>query len=296
MPKRIELPLEEIKRLYIEEKLNAKAIAEKLGVSRSTILRRLKKLNVKIRTLSEQITIDFQLKRRIHPKPWLGKKVPKEIAMRRVNRKRGYNARMKVNVDFFKQIGDDQLYVFGRLLTDGSWRLRKTGGEVRLKSIDKENLEKIRFVMDSNYKIRKEKTKNGTWIHILDIYSNEIVRDLQVLEKNKEQFISNPHFLRGLIDGDGGIYLHKNKLRIDLTSSDIEFLKAIQNYWGGTIYTRGKCATLEWNGKNAERVCEAIYGANMPFLCIARKFSRWQLYQAMRKRLAPYVNNLETYF
>jgi DNA-binding Lrp family transcriptional regulator len=283
MPGRVKLPLDEIKRLYVEEKLGAKDIAEKLGVSQSTILRRLKELKVKVRSPAEQAVIDFQLGRRIHPKPWLGKKVPREVVERRVNRRRGFNAKQKVNVDFFKEKGDIQAYVFGRLLTDGSWRLRKTGGEVRLKSIDKENLEKIRFVMGSTHKIRKEKTENGTWIYILDIYSNEIVRDLQALEKNWEEYLPNPHFLRGLIDGDGMVSIRQGRLRVCLCSADIEFLKAIQKVWGGKIYSQtGKVWQLIWEGRDAEKICNMIYGVTMPFLCIARKFSRWQLYQAMK--------------
>jgi hypothetical protein len=197
---------------------------------------------------------------------------------------RGYNAYKTINVNFFKQIGESQAYVFGRLITDGSWRLRKTGGEVRLKSIDKENLEKIRFITGSNHKIRKQKTKNGTWIHILDIYSNELVRDLQELEKRLEELIPNPHFLRGVVDGDGTISIYQGKeLRVSIYSSNIEFLKAIQKVWGGTVYRHGeKNWMLEWRGEQAEKICMTIYGTNMPFLCIARKFSKWQLYQAMK--------------
>jgi hypothetical protein len=287
MPKRIELPLEEIKKLYEEEKLSAKVIAKKLGVSRDTILRRLREMGVKIRTSAEQVLIDYKSGRRFPPKFWLGKKQPREMVFRRINRIRGYNAKMKVNVNFFKQIGDEQLYVFGRLLTDGSWRLRKTGGEVRLKSIDKENLEKIRFVIGSTHKIRKEKTENGTWIYILDIYSNELVRDLQELERRKVEFVSNPHFLRGLIDGDGSIIIRSNgALRVSFFNEDEELIKAIQKVWGGIIRRQpnSKLWILEWNCRKAEKICEKIYGNNMPFLCIARKFSRWQLYQAMKNR------------
>jgi predicted DNA-binding protein YlxM (UPF0122 family) len=282
MPARIQLPLEGIKKLYVEEKLSAREIAKKYEVSESTIKRRLRELGVEMRPLSEQMKIDYRLGRRVHPKPWLGKKMPKEVVEQRINRKRGYNAKLRVNVDFFKQMGDEQAYIFGRLLTDGSWRLRKTGGEVRLKSIDKENLEKIRWVMGSNHRIRKEKTKNGTWIHILNIYSNELVRDLEALERGKDRFIPNPHFLRGLIDGDGSIYIHNDRLRVSLTSEDGDFLKAIQKFWGGLIYKHGKYWTIEWSGGTAEKICGAIYGETMPFLCIARKYSRWQLYQAMK--------------
>lgn len=197
---------------------------------------------------------------------------------------RGYNAKRKVDIDFFKKMGDVQAYVLGRFITDGSWRLRKTGGEIRLKSIDKENLEKIRFVMGSNHKIRKVKTPNGTWIYVLDIFSNELVRDLiRIVEGRKMEFIESHHFLRGLIDGDGSIGIHKGKLRAQLSNGDEELLRAIQANWGGVIYLHGSLEVLEWWGDQAEEVCRAIYGESMPFLCIARKFSRWQLWQAMKQ-------------
>jgi hypothetical protein len=138
--------------------------------------------------------------------------------------------------------------------------------------------------MGSTHKIRKEKTENGTWIYILDIYSNEIVRDIQTLEKNWGEYLSNPHFLRGLIDGDGMVSIQQGRLRVCLCGANIEFLKATQKVWGGKIYFQaGKVWQLLWEGRDAEKICNMIYGVTMPFLCIARKFSRWQLYQAMKE-------------
>lgn len=197
---------------------------------------------------------------------------------------RGYNAKRKVNVDFFKEIGNKQAYVFGRLLTDGSWRLRRSGGEARLKSIDLENLEKIRFVMGSDHKISKVKTPKGTWIYILDIYSNEIVRDLRKLEEEIMRFTINPHFLRGLIDGDGAILIDKHKvLKVVFYNNDRQLMENIKRAWSGTIYEyKGKTLMLIWQGEEAEKLLSQIYGESLPFLCIARKYSRWQLYRAMK--------------
>ena len=199
--------------------------------------------------------------------------------------KRGRNAQYKVDTDFFKSTRGSTLYVLGRLITDGHWRLRKTGGNVTIKSIDKENLEKIRFVMKSTHKILKEKTENGTWIYLFTIYSNEIVKDVQNRLQNLSELGKSPDFLRGVIDGDGTITINKKGyLSVSLRNSNLNLLTEIQKYWGGSIVNNktGKYRDLYWGGDSAERLLQQIYGKTMPFLCIARKYSRWQLYQAMK--------------
>lgn len=208
-------------------------------------------------------------------------------------RERGYNAKYKVNEHFFKNWNSDVAYVFGRLITDGSWRLRDNGGEMRIKSIDNENLEKIRFVIGSYHKIRKEKTKLGTWIYVFDIYNNEIVRDLINLESNIEQIILCKEFfndfLRGFMDGDGGIYIKKNNLIVSLSNSNRNILELIKTRLGyGTIYSReNKFYILSFsNGENrSEKVCEFMY-LPKPFLYLSRKYSRWELWNEMKKRRA----------
>ena len=63
----------------------------------------------------------------------------------------------------------------------------------------------------------------------------------------------------------------------------MKLLTEIQKYWGGNILKSKteKVQKLEWNGNKAKQLLQQIYGETMPFLCIARKYSRWQLYQAM---------------
>jgi len=208
-------------------------------------------------------------------------------------RERGYNAKYRLNEHFFKKWNSDVAYVFGRLITDGSWRLRDTGGELRIKSIDKENLEKIRFVMESDHKIRKEKTERGTWIHVFDIYNNEMVRDLISLENKIEHLILHENFfsdfLRGFMDGDGGLNIDMNNFRVVLTNNDKKVLELIKTRLGyGVIYTKNeKHYTLNFlSGNNiSEKVCELMY-LPKPFLYISRKYSRWELWQEMKKRRA----------
>jgi len=208
-------------------------------------------------------------------------------------RERGYNAKYGMNEHFFKKWNGDVAYVFGRLITDGSWRLRDTGGEMRIKSIDKENLEKIRFVMESDHKIKKEKTERGTWIYVFDIYNNEMVRDLLNLENKIEHIILHENFfgdfLRGFMDGDGGLNITDNNLRVVLTNKNKEILEQIKTRLGyGVIYSKEeKYYTLNFlNGNNfAEKVCELMY-LPKPFLYLSRKYSRWELWKEMKKRHA----------
>lgn len=202
------------------------------------------------------------------------------------NKERGYNAKYNINEDFFKKWGQEQAYVFGRMLTDGHWRLRKSGGDLTLKSIDQENLEKIRFIMGSNHKIKKSKAK-GNYIYIFSLYNNEVVRDIQKIYDDlkdvilKRDFFND--FLRGFMDGDGGIYIRKG-VKVTLFSANKHVLELIKERLGyGVIYnTTPKFFTLNYLGKDAEKFCSFIYGERRPFLYLSRKLSRWELWQAIK--------------
>lgn len=212
----------------------------------------------------------------------------KLIGRKNTNKFRGYNSKYKLNENFFKEWNENSAYIFGRLITDGSWRLRKNGGDVRIKSIDKENLEKIRFIMGSTHKIRKERNK-GNLIYVFDIFNNEIVRDLNFLENNLQEIISNKQFfndfLRGVIDGDGSLNFNNGHLRITIASISKSFLDLLRKRIDfGKLYSKSeKDYVLHFNTKEADQICEMIY-RTQPFLYLARKFSRWELWRRMKQK------------
>jgi len=161
---------------------------------------------------------------------------------------------------------------------------------MRIKSIDKENIEKIKFVMGSNHKIRKEKTPPGTYIYVFNIYNNELVRDLIKYETKFDDVVLKwdffPDFLRGFIDGDGGIYIKKTSLEITITAKDKRVLELLNKRIGktGSIYPHGSnCFTLRFNNTNSEKICNMIYEPK-PFLYVSRKLSTWELWCAMKKQ------------
>lgn len=116
----------------------------------------------------------------------------------------------KVNVDFFKTWSPEMSYVLGFVLTDGC--ISKNTLTIAQKS--PEILEEIKVAMGTDAPVTKR--KNGkSFIHTLIINRKEIVKDLANLgiTPNKSRSVGFPtvpnehlpHFIRGVIDGDGWV-------------------------------------------------------------------------------------------
>ena len=157
-------------------------------------------------------------------------------------------------------------YVLGFFTADGSMIKNKRGAHfIEFQITDKDLLEKIRELLDSNHKIHACK-RNNRWKtrYRLQIGSKIIYTDLLKLglTPNKSKTMKLPvvpekyfpHFLRGYFDGDGNVTIctykqkaRNNKLITTLqsgfTSGSKNFLANLQNKLlktgvvkGGTFY------------------------------------------------------------
>lgn len=115
-----------------------------------------------------------------------------------------------VNIDFFKTWSSEMAYVLGFILTDGC----VNGNTFTISQKDSYILERINYAMGSNYPITKR--KNGKYhLYTLSISRKEMVSDLFALgitekksltvEFPKVPNVFLPHFIRGVIDGDGWV-------------------------------------------------------------------------------------------
>ena len=116
----------------------------------------------------------------------------------------------RINDDFFKTWTNEMAYVLGFIFTDGSIS-RNT---LTIAQKERDILNKINLTMESNFEIRRSQNGKND-IHTLSISRKEIVDDLKRLgiteRKSRtmefpevpEKFL--PHFIRGVIDGDGWV-------------------------------------------------------------------------------------------
>lgn len=159
--------------------LSATAIAKMEGYSAVTILRRLKKRGVEIRSLAEQIAT--------------------------------YN----IDRTSFGSLSDDAAYWFGFLLADGQVKIkrRKNGHvdkflKIRLSVKDEQHLLKLRDFLKSNHPIQYEPSTNSVrlQIHCAQLAECLVDHGLLVFKNGGwSKKFENSHIIRGLIDGDGWI-------------------------------------------------------------------------------------------
>jgi hypothetical protein len=84
------------------------------------------------------------------------------------------------------------------------------------------------------------------------------------------------HFLRGVIEGDGSIIYHKNRLIVTINSGSLEFLQAINNIVGinSSIFKTNAIYRIAYTGKYAKTLCELIY-KDSEGLRLKRKYDKY---------------------
>lgn len=244
------LPKDEIIDLYVNKEKRLYEIAQMYNVSQNCVRNCLIKNNIKlIHTRSRKINnkdleqmIDLYINKRISiieiskmfncsrktiQKTFNELKIPKT----NYKHKRIYN----LNENYFNNINQsEQSYWFGFLLADGN--IYKNTISIDLKSIDKEILEKFKTCINGNMPIEVYKRKKFGKIKEyarIKINSEEMVKDLkrQGMLPNKSLILTFPEikdeyfysFIRGYIDGDGGIRKYGRKFVIEVIGTE-EFL------------------------------------------------------------------------
>ncbi|MDR7075072.1 hypothetical protein J2Y03_000060 [Neobacillus niacini] len=141
-----------------------------------------------------------------------------------------------LNKQFFKEINNEfQAYILGFICADGYVHKNGKVVSIAIKQSDKQILENIKGVMETNAELRvKKKPSNQEDLLVLNISSCELVNDLATLgiTPNKSKIINLPlikthlykHFFRGLFDGDGYI----GERQFTLTSGSIYILTRLR--------------------------------------------------------------------
>ena len=227
---------EKLFELYVEKRMSLTDIGKLAGCTRVNVHYKLKKFRIDARSKTEARTLALD-KGKI--KTTRIDEFGNEIGI--VFRKIRYNEK------FFKEWSAEMAYVLGLIYTDGNLHIRKakSGYEIGILTFaqkDKELVEKFLKLMGCDAPIRfkerreLESTTAGELFYF-NIGNNDIANDLIRLgvttaKSLNMKFPKIPnkyfrHFVRGVFDGDGSVYLDKLTIRVKLLSGSCSFIQTL---------------------------------------------------------------------
>ena len=219
----------------------------------------------------------------------------------------------KVNENFFNNWNSEMAYVLGYLYADGSLEdasyLR--GKYVRVTSIDRSTISKIKKWLDSEHTIFKGKSTwaNGRDKYLLRIGSHKLYDSLVTkgLYPKKSLTIKFPDipdkfmndFIRGYFDGDGCVYIYKirgktikivvKKLSIIFTSGSREFLSKLGallknklSLRNDLIYNSQRAYQLRYSTEDSIKIFKWLYKNVRKDVFLKRKFVIFRDYFKLR--------------
>lgn len=182
----------------------------------------------------------------------------------------GQPRKHQVNENFFKTWTPEMAYVLGFVLTDGHVK----GNALTISQKDVEILRKIAKVMNCTNEPVKKKTQD---LYVLIINSKEIVHDLRKLgiteRKSRTVKMPNvpekylPHFIRGVLDGDG--HVHFKGYRVTITSGSLSFAESL------TEILNNHGFTAELLEQTAHKSNNSIYRVVLSGKTNVWKFGEW---------------------
>ena len=220
----------------------------------------------------------------------------------------------KINENYFKEIdSEEKAYMLGFIYADGNvsdsskdkhYRLRIT-----LKNSDIEILNRFKDLLEfeGNIKVRELKSNQrdtrGYFISELSVSNKVLITDLISLGvvPNKTFTIKFPimpqnlyrHFIRGFFDGDGSIYLRKdrpNGINFELVCASLPFINKIVDIFAIekgiklNVYTKKNVYILKVSQHKARELLHWLYKDSNIYLD-----SKYKLYKDF---IAPLYSNV----
>lgn len=212
---------------------------------------------------------------------------------------RGRIRKYFVNDNLLKEMSKENCWLLGWIASDGY--VNEKRGFIRIQLIDKEIIEKIKILTNTESPITERKRKKYNTIYGLDIYSKEMVSDLIKIgiRQNKSLTLKYPnipeefkyHFLRGVFEGDGSIiYSNKNgkiTFQLYICSSSVQFIDGIIKNFTDEDFGLSKEVKENHNpvyrirlcSKKALKFCESIY-KDSEELKLNRKYNKYIEYKS----------------
>jgi hypothetical protein len=273
------IPKDELSYCYLERRLSGKDIANLYGCSPYTIKKYLDEYDIP-------------------------KRSNKEAQLLHISQNANFN------VEFFKKETSDFFYVLGLLATDGDI----FNNSIKFTSTDKDLIEWLINTLEYKNKVMETENKRGFYVKKQEISSvsniirfksievSEILLKYGITEKKsltlkfptmQEEFL--PHFIRGVLDGDGCVYITKRNINgklydrstVTFTSGSVDFIyslkSVIEGKLGGNrkvqkkkkIHENGHVSiTYEYRFESKRDVINFtkwVYGTDLSFYGLQRK-------------------------
>ena len=202
-------------------------------------------------------------------------------------------ARPAREVDFFRIWSPEMAYVLGYWWADGCMRIKNNTGahEIRIASNDLDHLENIARIIGENYYMEHMR---GTRTYVLSYCSKSMYHDILAWGGTPRKSTTIgfptvpqtclPHFIRGVIDGDGTLIWNGSRPVIQIYSGSRKLLEdlgsAIENTTGipaPNIATNRDNWYIKWSTTRAKYLTVWLYIMN-PGIYLQRKYETAQTF------------------
>jgi hypothetical protein len=195
-------------------------------------------------------------------------------------------ARPPRHAEFFRVWTPEMAYVLGYWWADGYMYLKPYGAhEIEIASNDRDHLEMMANVIGGNYSLRKVSSTSNCYE--ITFCSKEMYRDLEAHGGTPRKSRTTnfpripvdllPHFVRGVVDGDGTLAWNGDRPILQIYSSSQQFLNgliaSVEQGTGiprPTPQTNRENWTVKWSTTRAKCLVAWLYVEN-PGLALARK-------------------------
>lgn len=212
--------------------------------------------------------------------------------------------RYGINENFFEGWTNENAWVYGWFLSDGSIDLKRNHISFNLKSIDIEVLEKIKVVTKFEGNITTYKHPDGRVHTSLRICRKDLVDGLikkgcplndktNTYEYPKIPLKYEHHFLRGIFEGDGHIRANRwDTLEIIIASASYNFVKQLHKRYlqfdintsikthakGGSGRKQDLYTIVTKSNLDALKLCKLMYSGVPKDLIMNRKYDKFICY------------------
>ncbi len=191
------------------------------------------------------------------------------------------------HAEFFRVWSPEMAYVLGLWWADGCMRVKRNTGahEIQIASNDRDHLENIARIISGKYSLRKVSLLSNTYV--IAFCSKEMYQDIMTLggSPRKSRTIGFPdvpsellpHFVRGVVDGDGTLSWNGDRPVLHIYSGSRQLLSdmatAIEQATGipaPNLAANRANAYLKWSTIRAKCLAAWLYIDN-PGLALDRK-------------------------
>src|SRR5258706_12086126 len=141
------------------------------------------------------------------------------------------------HAEFFRVWSPEMAYVLGLWWADGCMRVKRNTGahEIQIASNDRDHLENIARIISGKYSLRKVSLLSNTYV--IAFCSKEMYQDIMTLggSPRKSRTIRFPdvpsellpHFVHGVVDGDGTLSWNGDRPILQVYSGSPQFLNGL---------------------------------------------------------------------